>query len=255
MKIISITLAGLLSLVIIVVSHVTWVERTSVNGNTNVSMGEKERQNEDKANQSHYLGMAANWPEGAIQSYANTLENNVPYNVVLVGSTSTTGEEDSWAAQLSAKLHEHYQETMKVETVHFDRFSGDFNIDEVVRLSPDLVLIEPFLMKDNDWYEDVTAPLENIDNWRETLSEMNPEVTVMLQPANPFYLPQKYMQQVDALETYASVQGLTYINHWEAWPDTNDPFIREYLEEDYYPNEQGHHLWVEYLREYFIAEE
>ncbi|MEK4201696.1 SGNH/GDSL hydrolase family protein [Cytobacillus sp. FSL K6-0265] len=251
MKIISIILAGLLSLVIIVVSHVAWVERTSMNGSADVNSVEKE----EKAIQASFLAMAANWPEDAVQSYAQTLENNVPYNLVLVGSDSSMGEEDGWAAQLAANIREHYQDSITVETVRFDRFSGDFNIDEVDQLSPDLVLIEPFLMKDNDWYEDVTEPLENIDKWRETLSETNPEVTVMLQPANPFYLPQKYKQQVDALETYASEQGLTYINHWEAWPNTNDPFIREYLEEDYYPNEQGHHLWVEYLREYFIAEE
>lgn len=82
-----------------------------------------------------------------------------------------------------------------------------------------------------------------------------PSTTVIFQPANPFYFPQKYNEQVKALKAFAEENHLTYLVHWEAWSNTNDPFIREYLEEDYYPNEQGHHLWVEYLREYFIAEE
>ncbi|MDQ0269207.1 hypothetical protein [Cytobacillus purgationiresistens] len=38
---------------------------------------------------------------------------------------------------------------------------------------------------------------------------------------------------------YAEEIGLIYLDHWKAWPNTDDEGIKEYLDDTYYPNEQG----------------
>ena len=76
-----------------------------------------------------------------------------------------------------------------------------------------------------------------------------------LQPANPLFQAKYYPLQVEALKNYADRNNITYLNHWDAWPDTQSEEIKKFLiGEPSTPNETGHKLWADFLVDYFISE-
>ncbi|MDQ0185898.1 hypothetical protein MKX67_21300 [Cytobacillus sp. FSL W7-1323] len=60
-------------------------------------------------------------------------------------------EDKSWTNQLEQEINQAYQKTITVEIVPFDGISGEFDIADVSKFGPDLVLLKPFLKRDNDW--------------------------------------------------------------------------------------------------------
>lgn len=80
-----------------------------------------------------------------------------------------------------------------------------------------------------------------------------PDSTFILQPSYPIYLPKYYATQVQALKDYAVANNLTYLDHWTAWPATDNSEIKNYLIEGQNgPNEQGTQVWTQFLVEYFV---
>ncbi|WP_222860480.1 hypothetical protein [Bacillus rubiinfantis] len=70
----------------------------------------------------------------------------------------------------------------------------------------------------------------------------------MLQPSYPIYGAKFYPSQVAELKKFAKKEGLVYIDHWSAWPDTKDPKLNEYLTEDQNaPSDKGIKVWSKYL--------
>ena len=119
---------------------------------------------------------------------------------------------------------------------------------------PDLILFEPFILKDNGEVG-IDHSLENASAVIASVKESLPQTEVILQPPHPLYKANFYPKQVEELQQFAEDNGITYLNHWEAWPDKNSEEIKEYISEDAsQPSAKGHQLWADYLIDYFIAE-
>jgi hypothetical protein len=77
---------------------------------------------------------------------------------------------------------------------------------------------------------------------------------VILQSANPQSKAKFYPLQVEALKEYGETNDIPHINHWEAWPETENE-LRALLSigDPSFRNEEGHKLWADYLTNYFIS--
>jgi hypothetical protein len=79
----------------------------------------------------------------------------------------------------------------------------------------------------------------------------SPATTFILQPSYPFYLPNYYSIQVEALKEYAAVNNIAYLDHWTAWPATDNPQISDYGNQSG-PNVEGLNVWAKFIVEYFV---
>lgn len=116
-----------------------------------------------------------------------------------------------------------------------------------------MILLEPFILKDNGKVGNDLAA-ENYSEILNAIVAAKEDAVVILQPANPLSKAIFYPQQVEALKAYAVTNGLPYLDHWKAWPETENE-RRGLLDtgDPSYPNERGHQLWAEYLIDFFIS--
>ncbi|WP_148296505.1 SGNH/GDSL hydrolase family protein [Halalkalibacter hemicellulosilyticus] len=192
---------------------------------------------------------------GKLSEWINQYGADGTLNIAVLGSTSITldNAEDSWPNLLAASLQssaEDVQLTMNIVDVDrlntFEVAESD-HIDEVNNLQPDVLLIEPFLLNDNGLLmkEDSIEMLGRILSSFEVGLE---ETEIILMPGNPLYGAEYYLQQNEALEQFAEQEGYLFVDHWFAWPATDDPDLQNYIDSAR-PNEQGHQLWAEALYE------
>ena len=124
---------------------------------------------------------------------------------------------------------------------------------EVIEEQPDLVLFEPFTLKDNGVVA-IDDSLENTSAVIAKIKESLPDTSDPAPPPHPLYHATYYPKQVEALQQFAEDNDIPYLNHWEAWPDQNSEEIKEYISEDSsQPSVKGHQVWADYLIDYFIA--
>jgi hypothetical protein len=100
---------------------------------------------------------------------------------------------------------------------------------------------------------EISVTLENLSKVIEAMKAENPDSTFILQPSYPIYFPKYYSDQIAALKEYAEENPSTYLDHWTAWPATDNMEIKDYLNKGQNgPNEKGNQVWGEFLVEYFI---
>lgn len=59
--------------------------------------------------------------------------------------------------------------------------------------------------------------------------------------------------QTAKLKQYATQNQIAYLDHWTAWPDTNNVQLKnDLLADQSAPNEKGNQIWSQYLIHYFI---
>lgn len=196
-----------------------------------------------------------NAPAGIAELYNKKKAAGESLNLTLVGSSLTTTEAGNWAALITTKMNETYGKDVTVETTSFGKFNSleltsQNSYAELVKKKTDVVLIEPVLMNDNEGVsiDDTLYVLGKIVN---DLKYTNPEAIIVIQPSNPIYQPVKYATQVSALEAYAKEKGISYLNHWEAWPDVDSEDIKKYVTDELVPNEEGYKLWSEHVYNVF----
>lgn len=126
---------------------------------------------------------------------------------------------------------------------------------EVTAYQPDLVLWEPFTLKDNTVGVSPEDTAYGVNVFLADLQEANEDVTLILQPGQPLFGAVYYPQQVEELKTFAEESGLTYLDHWTEWPASDDEALQGYLTESRdVPSEKGHKVWAGYLTDYFISQ-
>lgn len=207
---------------------------------------------EKQPNMEPYISMAANWPEAAKAQFQQSLEGGTPFNILFIGSSAM-----EWEQQVTQRLAESYG-SERLTTAHhtYDRTSTELITEgkqqELAANKAHLIVIEPFLLNDNGEVE-IDETLANLSKIIEAIKAENPDSTFILQPSYPIYLPKYYSTQVDALKSYTEENNLTYLDHWTAWPATDNLEIKDYLNEGQTgPNEKGNQVWGEFLVEYFI---
>ena len=202
-----------------------------------------------------------NLPEEIQTKLMEATQTGIPINFIIAGSDSTPDDSTAWPALFKKRLEDTYGKDILTITI---KEIGDKTSTQVVQeelyqeiidLSPDILLLEPFILYDNANLVPLERRLVNITEILGTIKEEVPEVSILLQPANPLHNARYYPNEVNDLEGYAKENNYTYLNHWEAWPDYQSDEIAEYLDANGAPSEKGHKLWADYLSKYFIAQD
>lgn len=174
--------------------------------------------------------------------------------LLIAGSAALDSGNPGYAERLKESLETSYEDFIEVDILPLTGTSEAL-IGGKVDLSAgyDIVLLEPMTLMNNDRIA--------IEQEREHIGEFNTAVTaevedaiVVLHPPQPIYGAGYYLAQVSALEEFAAIYDYAYIDHWSAWPDTDDEALKDFLTEDGLPNDKGAELWAEELEAYFIAE-
>lgn len=201
---------------------------------------------------SSYLEQASNWPDTAKEQFKLALEGEKTYKILFVGSTAM-----EWEKSVSNSLTESFGSERIITAQHtYDLTTDDIIAEnkqlELAAEKAQLVVIEPFLFNDNGNLK-IDATLANLTKIIEGIKAENPDTTFILQPSFPIYLPKYYSTQVEALKEYATANNVTYLDHWTAWPATDSPEIKDYLNKDQSaPNEKGYQVWAQFLTDYFV---
>jgi hypothetical protein len=260
MKSFLLTVLGILCMVFLFLGNTYWQERTDVSSfkedSERVEKKPAEVQHEEKKT-TDTSDLMANWPEAAQESYLKAVAEGNPYKLAIVGSQALGADGDGWSETLKNSLMDAYGETLEVEVFEYNTNSIDFvngeNVDEVVEFAPDLVLYEPFALNDNFVGVAPEDTHDTIEIFLRQLRDVTEDVVMILQPTHPLVDATYYPLQVDKLKGFAEEEGITYLDHWEAWPqdETLDVYIDDSKE---MPTEEGHKVWSDYLIDYFIAD-
>ncbi|ART78080.1 hypothetical protein B4U37_19450 [Sutcliffiella horikoshii] len=198
--------------------------------------------------------LTANLQEPLAQKISNALEEEKKLTLVILGSQAIGEHEEgtSWTKRFVEELNASYADLFEyhIENVGTKNSSQviEENIHEkVVTLQPDILIIEPFLLNDLG-YTTMKDTLYHLDILLSTVKIIKPNVTIMLQPANPIADNEYYLDQVKELENFASENNYVYLDHWETWPseEENTPTISK---------QEGQDIWASYLIKYFTNKE
>ncbi|MCA0991596.1 SGNH/GDSL hydrolase family protein [Pseudalkalibacillus hwajinpoensis] len=209
---------------------------------------------------------AGNSLDGAMSNFSKELKelvqkkvsDNKSITIAAVGSDATSDGDDSWPSILQSELDESYgKEVFSINV----RSLGDKNSLEAMRIireegvetTPDVLLLEPFLLKDNGEIR-IEDSLDAITSIISTYKNVNEDMIIILQPSNPLYDSKYYPLQVDQLKKYAKDNDYLYLNHWNEWPNQDSEKMAEYLTEESEPNKKGHQVWADYLVGYFTGQ-
>ncbi|NMH67515.1 SGNH/GDSL hydrolase family protein [Bacillus sp. RO3] len=191
------------------------------------------------------------------ETFKKKIEGVEPVHLMILGSSSTSEDEGTWPKELKKALMEKYSQDLINVTVKeiAEKTSKQVVKNELhkplVEMNPDILLFEPFLLYDNGEII-MSERLENLESITGDFKKQNPDITIILQPANPISGATYYPQEEADLEKYARDRQYVYLNHWDAWPDYNKNDIKEYLTKENLPNDKGNRVWLDYLLKYFI---
>lgn len=261
MKTILTIVYGLICIAFIGFSHFLWIDKTTVL-QAEESNGAKEKSevsNIQQENIDSLLPLTKNWPEAGAENFKKAIEKNEKFTIVIAGSTAMGGE-TGWATAIKTKLIEAYGEKhLNVEVREYDMNSVEFTSQskhlELANLKADLLLFEPFILKNNGEVE-LDTTLANLTTTIEAVKASSPECVIILQPANPIYKAKIYPTQIAQLKAYADENKLSFLDHWGIWPNPNTEDIKNYITPEHsFPNEQGHKVWGQFVSAYFINQD
>ncbi|MFC5734305.1 SGNH/GDSL hydrolase family protein [Cytobacillus gottheilii] len=250
--------------VVLFLGNMHWKEETAVsvedvessNGGAQAaeSGAPVEQETKSNADAEAILELAKNWPEDARLRLEERIAEGVSYKIAFVGSNAL----DSWAPLSKAAIEEAYgEEVVSVTLQGFDGTTADYTNEnkaaELADLNADLVLLEPFTLADNGVIR-IEDSLLHISNWIDAVQAENSDTVFMLQPSQPIHLAGYYLTQLDALEQFANEREIVYMDHWTAWPGTQEDALLGYLTDENLPNEEGARVWSEFVNGVFVGE-
>ncbi|MFT4414456.1 SGNH/GDSL hydrolase family protein [Fredinandcohnia humi] len=269
MKNIALVLAIIISIILVVSGKIHWdnkIEATTKIDNKvsserpatkNESNEKKEEVVVNEVDSSDIVKYTKNLPQEIVSKIEGAVSSKEPVHLIIMGSASTPEAQNGWPTLLKTELLQTYGEEIFKITIKEFADKTSINViqeelyQEVVDLHPDILLLEPFILADNGLVT-IEDRLTNLTTMLEEFYNENPELTVLLQPANPLQGAVHYPKEVAELQRYAESNEYIYLNHWTAWPDHQSTEIAPYLAEDM-PNDLGHQLWADYLIDYFIS--
>ncbi|MDQ0216273.1 hypothetical protein J2S13_002714 [Oikeobacillus pervagus] len=249
MRTVMTTIFVLSTIILLIVGNIYWKEKTTVSSSGKDSV-------QTLSNSTNLTSLTKNWPKEAQKTFSSALASGKTYKIAIVGSNVVGKDENGWSVKVKKELEEAFEGTIDVSIHSFDltslQFIQDHAYEKIVEEKPDLVLFEPFTLKDTGLIR-MEDHHENIRIFMEALKKGNKHVVLILQPANPIYNATYYPGNVRDLMQFAKEEKFPYLDHWGKWPDGQSEDIKDYVTEDNLPNEKGHKLWADYLVHYFIA--
>lgn len=197
--------------------------------------------------------LTAGMDEHVQELFYNRKEQGEQVELLIVGSRAMDDGQPGYGELLADALESSYGGFVETKRLSFDGTSEEFLMSgPELSAGYDVVLLEPFTLKNNGRVEIETEHLHIQNVFGEILSAESDAVLV-LHPPQPIYGAQFYRTQVLALEEFAAVQGYVYIDHWQEWPSTEDLTLKDYLTEDSNPNNRGAETWANALIAYFTG--
>ncbi len=186
-------------------------------------------------------------------------QNGKTLTMAIYGSESSTSEKGAWPDLFKQQVMKTYGEKLfniKILS-EGDKTTVDViktnSYEKVNGLKPDIVIFEPFMISDNSRKISMENRVSYIQKMITSWKKENKQVTVLLQPSNPIYSATYFPDQVEEIKNFAKKNNITYIDHWENWPDEKNKEIKQYLTSANLPNETGNKVWAEYVGNYFIG--
>jgi hypothetical protein len=253
---------------ILITGGIHWKQQTAITSfstkvNEKTESSQVESQSESQATaplNEDIQTLASNWPKAAQTLLVEKIKNKQIFHIAFVGSQDLNKDENGWSAQLKERLLAAYGEDhIDVKILEYDdltslHFYEDDKISEVVAAKPDLLLFEPFTLNDNGKVT-IEDNHDIISKTVQAVTDENEQASFILQPSHPIFGAQIYPEQVGKLKDFAKEQEIMYLNHWKAWPNSNDEKLNDYLNADQSaPNEKGSRLWADYLAETLISQ-
>jgi hypothetical protein len=230
---------------------------------TGMNMEEKKEEDEEKVaaeevkNRLVKLDKLNYLPPELKETFKKKIEGDEPVHLMLLGSSSTSGKEGAWPKELEKALLDRYgHDLIKVTLKEIAEKTSQQVVKEELHkpladMKPDILLLEPFLLNDNGEIR-MSNRINNLETILGDFKKQNPEITFIIQPANPIAGAYYYPQEETDLEKHSRGEKYVYLNHWDAWPDYNSKELKDYLTEENIPNEKGNKVWLDYLMKYFI---
>lgn len=195
--------------------------------------------------------LLANMDEEVKELFLQKNSEGEALQLLIAGSEALESGDPGYAERLQAALEEAYGESIEVT---IESVSGTSDALKFVDLTAgyDLALLEPLTLMNNDRVS-IEDERQDVVDFTTRLEEENSDALVILHAPQPIYGAGYYLAQVQALTEFANIYGYPYIEHWDAWPDTDDIALKEHLTEDAVPNDKGAETWASELSNYFIA--
>ncbi|WP_211654862.1 SGNH/GDSL hydrolase family protein [Planococcus alpniumensis] len=197
------------------------------------------------------INLIANMDESVEELFLQKNSDGESLQLLIAGSQALESGEPGYADRLKTSLEEAYSSSIEVT---IESINGTSEALQYVDLTEgyDLVLLEPLTLMNNDRLS-IEEEREDVQEFTTRLKQENPDALVILHAPQPIFGAGYYRAQVQALEEFANLYGYPYIEHWDAWPDTDDIALKEHLTEDAVPNSKGAETWATELSNYFIA--
>lgn len=203
--------------------------------------------------------LSRNLPVPLQEKIQLAMSTGKPLQFIIMGSESSSSIPENWSFIFESELKRTYgEEIFDVQVVDIFNKTSSAVINEglykpVLDLKPDVFLFEPFILKNNG-KANIDATLNDLIKILNEVKRINPDVNIFIQPSYPLYNAVYYPREVNALKEFSNENGYVYLDHWQNWPDYNSEELRQYLNEENYPNDKGHKVWAEYLVKHFVAE-
>ncbi|MGB6779085.1 MAG: SGNH/GDSL hydrolase family protein [Planococcus citreus] len=252
--------AVLACLGILVFSYLSWQDklqgagtpdRTASAETENTDSETQTTQTESTSDDSVNTELLANMDEQVQELFLQKNSEGENLQLLIIGSEALESGDPGYAERLKTSLEEAYGESIEVTIEAVDGTSDSL---QSVDLSAgyDLALLEPLTLMNNDRIS-IEDERQDVIAFSDRLEQENADALIILHAPQPIYGAGYYLAQVQALGEFANIYGYPYIEHWDAWPDTDDIALKEHLTEDAVPNDKGAETWATELANYFIA--
>lgn len=203
------------------------------------------------------LAKTNNWPPAARGQFQQDLQQNKPFKILFVGSKALGSKDQGMLKDVVSQLTAAYGSHIDISIDTYDTTTGQFLADkdqlQIEAEKAQLIVFEPFILNDNG-NEEIGNSLTDLTTIIQDVKAADPETTFILQPSYPLYQAVHYPVQVAQLKQYAQQQQIPYLDHWTAWPDTNNPALtNDLLPDQSAANDNGNQIWSQYLINYFIS--
>ncbi|OED33134.1 epsx protein [Planococcus maritimus] len=252
--------ASLLCVGILVFSYFSWQDKlqnatgTDVEASSDKSAAKNGTENEEtetKSVQNVNAELLNNMDESVQELFLQKNSDGETLNLLIAGSEALESGDPGYAERLKTSLEETYGDLLEVT---IESVTGTSDSLQYLDLTAgyDLALLEPLTLMNNDRIS-IEEEREDIEEFTSRLEQENPDSLVILHAPQPIFGAGYYRAQVQALEEFANLYGYPYIEHWDAWPDTDDIALKEHLTAEAVPNSKGAETWATELSNYFIA--
>ena len=253
-------LAALICIGILVFSYLSWQDKLQNASGTNAEASSdksatksvtKNEQAEDKSVENVNEELFLNMDESVQELFKQKNSDGDALQLLIAGSEALESGDPGYAERLKTSLEKAYGDSIEVT---IESVTGTSDALQYVDLTAgyDLALLEPLTLMNNDRLS-IEEEREDVNEFTERLEQENPDALVVLHAPQPIFGAGYYRAQVQALEEFANLYGYPYIEHWDAWPDTDDLALKEHLTTDAVPNSKGAETWATELSNYFIA--